>query len=216
MPSTTAASAMVIVSRGGGRSQVTGPTLRRLTCSSSHSMTATASMSASECSFNQSNWVTVMQPTVSAPGSSGSSRSVSSDTSPVLCARGQSGGFPLGCEDLTHGGGSSPIPFLDGVGVYPEGERGIGMAEKVSDGPDVHACMDEPGCREVPEVVETYVGCSDGVGDPDEERRHVVRPEGRRRLDVRREDEGAVSERSFSLGDPVLDALFGVQRGGRC
>lgn len=52
------------------------------------------------------------------------------------------------------------------------------MAEEVGHGPDVHARMNELRCREVTEIVETHVGCSDGVADPDEERRHVVRPEG--------------------------------------
>ncbi len=116
---------------------MTGPTLRRSTRSSSQSMTATASLKASECAFHQSNWVTVMRPTVSAPASSG--RSVSSDTSPVLCARRESGGFLPGGEDLAHDGGSSAGPFLDGVGVHREGEGGIGMAEEVGHGPDVHA-----------------------------------------------------------------------------
>ncbi|MDA8116550.1 MAG: hypothetical protein M0000_04020 [Actinomycetota bacterium] len=54
------------------------------------------------------------------------------------------------------------------------------MAEEVDDGPDVHASADELDCREVPEVVETHIGCAHSVPHPEEERRHVVRPEGRR------------------------------------
>jgi hypothetical protein len=81
------------------------------------------------------------------------------------------------------------------------------MVEEVGHGPDIHAYMDELRCREVTEVVETHVGCSDSVADPDEERRHVVRTEGGGRLNVRREDEGVVGERPSSLGDPLLDSL---------
>ena len=81
------------------------------------------------------------------------------------------------------------------------------MAEEVGHSPDVHARVDELRCREVPEIVETHVGCSDSVPDPDEERRHVVRPEGRGRLNVRREDEGVVGERPSGIGDPTLDLL---------
>ncbi len=91
--------------------------------------------------------------------------------------------------------------------VHPEGEGGIGIAEEVGHSPDVHASVDELRCREVAEVVETHVGCSDGVAHPDEERRHVVGSEGRRRLDVGREDEGVGGERSPGVGDPLLDPL---------
>jgi hypothetical protein len=62
----------------------------------------------------------VLGPTLSQSASSNASTSMSLDTRPVLCARGQLGGFLLGSEDLAHDGGSSPVPFLDGVGVHPE------------------------------------------------------------------------------------------------
>jgi len=81
------------------------------------------------------------------------------------------------------------------------------MAEEVGHGPDVYACMDELGCREVTEVLETHVVCSHSVADTDEERRHVVRVERGRCLHAQREDEGVVGERPSSLGDLVLDPL---------
>jgi hypothetical protein len=47
----------------------------------------------------------------------------------------------------------------------------------------------------------------DSVADPDEERRHVVRPKWRHGFDERREDEGVVGERSSGFGDSLLDSL---------
>jgi hypothetical protein len=81
------------------------------------------------------------------------------------------------------------------------------MAEEVGHGPDIHACKDELVWREVTEVMEMHVGCSDSVAGPDEERCHLVRPEWRHGFDERREDEGVFGERSSGFGDSLLDSL---------
>ena len=124
------------------------------------------------------------------------------------------GQFLLGTKDSAHDGGGCPVSFFDEVAVHPKGEGRVRVAEPVGHSSDVHTSSNELGGSEVPKIMEPNVWSTDLVSDSDEERRHVVRTEGRLGFDEGGEDEGIRAEGRTCGGDPLVNScpVFGEQR----